>query len=256
MKTDINKLIDAETAGYIDTGVDNDDAMRIILVPRYRVEWEYRENAEPEPETEYFNTYLDAIADAEEPGDFNLVDKYYEPVKRVKIFFNKGHLDENEVQIDEEDVSFFDIEFNLIPKYIVNLIQGHDGEIYSVEYLNPSESIYELLNEVSDTINDDIIGEYDDFTIEIPFKGKYRDINIYKGDDLAGSIRLRIADHPYNPNNNVCEGKFISVEIFNNCKTHNCFNGSCSLQFSGSDSYEDIVDAINEKVKHIIKNEF
>jgi hypothetical protein len=74
--------------------------------------------------------------------------------------------------------------------------------------------------------------------------GKYSSLELNNGK----SIKLRIADHSYNPANNMYDSDFISVEICNENKTKGRFNGKWSIEFIGSNTYEDVLDGVIEEL--------
>jgi hypothetical protein len=250
------KLREAEATGYIDTGKTDDNGNRIVIVPKYTVSWYYADNTNPD--TSDYSSYDEAMKALEEAGDMDYMDEYFDPYNEARIFFDTGYIDEEgEVEITEEAVSMDDIDKEYVPDYIYDLIDRWSNDVIGNNSItNPSEKARNLESEVYSNINSDIIEEYKGLRIEVPFTSKYRHIDIYdKNDNLVDSIELRIADHPYNPANNdsnADSGKFISVEVFEKDKTDGRFNGKYSLQFSGSDSYNDIVEDVNERVKGII----
>lgn len=77
-------------------------------------------------------------------------------------------------------------------------------------------------------------------------KGKYSSLRIVdKEGDRIDRVQLRIADHTYNPRNNddaARGGRFISVEIANVNATKGKFRTSYSLQFDGTDTYDDVLE--------------
>jgi hypothetical protein len=254
-KEAIAQLKKDEEQKYIDTGKENENGQKIVLVPRYRVNWYYAENSNPE--IDFYSSYDEAIEAMNEPGSWDYVGKYFNPYNEVQIYFDKGHLDEDgDVEIDEEDVEIDEISNDLIPGYISDLIEwGYESTLDTREFTN-NEDARDLEFKVLTEINDDIIKEYEGLEIRSTSNRKYRDIDIYdKDDNLVDNIKLRVSDHSYNPANNdmdAREGKFISVEITNNDPTAHRFHGRYSLKFDSSNTYEEIVDAVNEKIMEII----
>lgn len=243
----------AQEVGYIDTGKVDDEERQIVLVPKYETNWDYAECSDPI--RGYFDDIDEALEDVEEPGDLDLTDEYYEPSKRLIISFDKGYIDEEgDVNITDENISYDEIDSDLIPDFIKSLVDDLNGLIAYNYFTAPSAKAAELLEEVSDNINDDIIDEYEGFKIESPFTGKYRDINISDSNDNAVHIKLRIADHPYNPANNDADehlGMFISVEIYEG-KSNVRFDNKYSLHFDSDSTYDEIVDAVNNRIIEII----
>jgi len=98
-----------------------------------------------------------------------------------------------------------------------------------------------LLSEVEDKLGNDLAAHLGCTYIG---NGKYSSLELNNGK----SIKLRIADHSYNPANNMYDSDFISVEICNENKTKGRFNGKWSIEFTGSNTYEDVLDGVIEEL--------
>jgi hypothetical protein len=80
--------------------------------------------------------------------------------------------------------------------------------------------------------------------------GKYGELRRNDGEDV---IVLRVADHAYNPRNNDGDKKFISVEICEVNATAVKYCGRNSMQYTGSDTYEQIYADVLERVEELFE---
>lgn len=113
-------------------------------------------------------------------------------------------------------------------------------------------------------LSQDVSGEYKIGDNSVRVKGrpsdngytaKYSNLFIYdKQENEIGYIELRMSDHSYNPSNNAGKSSdgFISVVIANKDQTKQRFSGSHNLYFDGGNSYEDIVEAVTERIQEIV----
>ncbi|MDR1883064.1 MAG: hypothetical protein LBR26_09850 [Prevotella sp.] len=252
----IDALRAAEKTGYIDTGKLDEEGRKIVLVPKYTVKWFYGED---NPDIDYFDSMDEAFEDLKHPGSFDEVSAYFVPYKEADVYFKVARLDEDgDVEETNDKLDFNDaLDKGFLPE-IFNGLRSKWGDTFldNRTFENPVESSRELLDEVYYNINNDIIDKYEGYRIGTIHTGKYRSLDIYdSNDNLVDVIQLRIADHPYNPANNDTDarsGKFISVEVFEKDPTRGRFNGRYSLQFNSNSEYDEIVEAVNERIREII----
>jgi hypothetical protein len=250
----VKALKAAEKRGYIDTGVDNDSGQRNVLVPAYTTTWFAKE--EDDGDSSYFYKYEDAMADLKRPGSFDSANKYYTPNKVLFLGFDVGILDENgDVEVESENVSVNDVDKTLIPDYVGALVDSN-AAIWYENFENSVANADALRKEVVDGLSESLIEEYKGLKIGLTSGLKYKRITLTdKEGNRVDSIGLRIADHPYNPKNNSVderEGKFISLEFFENDPNSGRFGGKNSLQFDSSNTYEEVVEEVNDRIKRII----
>lgn len=118
----------------------------------------------------------------------------------------------------------------------------------------------DLLWKTRNNLPQDVCGAYDiegqTLNLTTHGSGKYNTLWVSdEQENELGDIKLRIADHSYNPRNNQdVDLGFISVVIANQDETEDRFNGIHNLRYSGSDDYEDIVSAVKERIEEILSD--
>jgi len=267
LDTPESKIAFLKTISFIETGekkTDNDyepdDAeynQRKVFVPVYFNLWHYADNTDPDSES--FIDIDEAISDLPKPGRGE-PDKYFTPVKEMRLYLQEQLIDSKGDVADEGKIFSYK---DFIDKYKDNDFVkqfGIDDLITDNSFISRESTAETLLNEVYFGIDKDLIKQYEENGVKLNIstqkQGKYRTINVEneQGDEV-GSIKLRIADHSYNPANNDVDaqsGNFISVEIANKNETAGRFHGKFGIQFTGDDNYNDVIDAVNERVKEII----
>jgi len=244
----------------VDEDYDEDAAernQRLVAIPKYRVSWESDYNSQ---EIGFYDTLDEAIEEAKTNVDYQ--ERDLESSNRVSLYFDVAWIGmDNYIEEEvETKVSLYDLKY--YEKYnLPNEIEYLDEELY-IHYLSGSEdNSKELLSKVEDNLGDDISDEIEVDGYELKVQGrsgkKYSVIDIiYNKDDedfIIGSIKLRIADHAYNPRNNQIDTDFISVEIVNENLTAGRFGGIKSLEYDGDSDYDDIVNDVKERVLEIVE---
>lgn len=223
--------------------------------PVYAVQWHYADNSNPH--VEEFSDIDKAFEDMDEPGDYDVVDDYYKPYKDMRLYLKEVWIDNNNTVVEEgdtiyyEDFSYSNKNNSFVEEYGIN-----DDSLDTVFFEKPEESAADLEQDVFFGINKEIEGErtVDGVTVNIQSDGnsKYRTISVEDKDgNEVGSIQLRISDHTYNPSRNTKGSDFISVEI-NNRDRGRYSSGRYSLRFTGDDTFEEVADAVNERIDEII----
>ena len=255
-----NKIFIETGEKKIDENYEPDDAGRFqrkVLFLKYNNLWHYADNTDPD--SELFNKINEAITDLTKEGRGE-PDKDYSPIKETILLLQENWVDIDNNVIEEGDmISYSDFAYSNPENDFVKEF-GLENSIAFKSFDTRESTADELLNKVYFDIDKDIIKEYEENGVKLKIStqktGKYRSINIENenGDEI-GSIKLRIADHSYNPQNNDIDaqsGNFISVEIANKNETEGRFHGKYGIQFTGDSEYNDVIDAVNERIKEII----
>jgi len=244
----------------VDENYDEDDVernQRLVAIPKYSVSWESESSSE---HIGYYDSVDEAIKEAD--TNTNNQERDLQSFNRVSLYFDVVWVGmDNYIQEEVEAlVSLYDLEnhekYNL-PDEIKNL----DEELYTHDLSGSEDNAKELLSKVEDNLGDDISDEIEVEGYILKVEGhsgrKYSSINIiYNKDDEdfeIGSIKLRIADHAYNPRNNQIDSDFISVEVANENLTAERFHGIKSLQYDGDSDYDDIVSDVAERILEIVE---
>lgn len=248
-KTRIDDFYEKEDAGYL---------QKLVYSPRFTVIWNY---SELNSETEWFNNFKEAVEDLNRPGDITYVSDSFETYKELRVHLQEIWLDGNNDVVEEgEIIPYCDYYNSEDPKPNLNFISiiGTPYSSILTKFFNsPEHSAENLEMDVYWGINKAIEGERNVFGVECRLKvnksEKYRDIEVSdKKDNHITKIRLRIADHTYNPSRASEDENFISIEIHNRPKGR-YKEGLKALSFNGEDSFENVVDAVNERINDIIE---
>lgn len=219
-----------------------------VLVPTYRIH-----NGQEDGTWE--DSIDEAIAEAKSKSpETRFSDTFY----FVELYFKKGWAQEDNYLVDEKDMELLPLHEALALLPIDFPIKSEF--VYQVDLGKSEDGAIELLEEVTQKLGRDILSEHEGLTIRVPHwkdtYNKYRQIVVEKDDEEVGTIKLRIADHSYNPRNNNVDFSgnegFISVEIANTDPTADRFHGQHSLQYDGTATYDQILDDVNERIKEII----
>jgi hypothetical protein len=238
------------------TKVEYDETYRLAYKPIYVNNWYYADNTNPITET--FETIDEALDDLYNAGDYFEVDDYYEPYKEVRFLLKEVWLDEdgNEYE-DGDELSYEDFVYDNENHTFVKEYGKDDSQLGIEVFEKPEESASDLEQYVYTNIGEGIEREINingkKYIIEHSSAGKYS--NIYVQDDQLnriGNIQLRISNHTYNPSRNTHGNNFISVEI-NNRDKGRYKPGKHQLRFSGDNTFEEVVDAVNERIEEIIE---
>jgi DNA repair protein RadC len=241
----------------VDDNYEPDDAeynQRRVFIPIFVNQWDYYPNTDPDSET--FSSVDKATEDLLAPGDYSEVQKGYTPTKTTSLILKEAWIDSDNNIVDEgKNIGYEDFAYENKNNPFVKQF-GLDQIIDSKSFDDREKTANILESDVYSDIHKDLDKKYNGLNINIPSRGKYRTISVEntKGDEV-GSIQLRIADHSYNPSNNndsARSGNFISVEIANKNETAKRFNGKHGLQFNGENTYDEIVGAVNDRIKEII----
>lgn len=242
----------------IDKDYDIEDAeyeQRKVYVPIFVNKWDYAENTDPD--IEKFYTLDEALKDLNIKGDMSEVNAYYTPTKETSVELKEVWLDRdgNEVEESDKNISYYDWAYENKNNQFVKEF-GTEGSIEIKTFDGRESTARELESKVYFDLNKSIIKEYNGLKIKSNQSGKYRTIAVEnsKGEEI-GSIKLRIADHSYNPRNNDIDsqsGNFISIEIANKNETEGRFNGSYGIQFDGENTFSEVVESVNKRIIEII----
>jgi 8-oxo-dGTP pyrophosphatase MutT (NUDIX family)/GNAT superfamily N-acetyltransferase len=233
---------------------------RKVLKPIYYVTWDYDGSSGSNADRK-FKSIKQAFDYTKTPDTF--VNAYSSHHFIIDLYFNEIWIDENGYEVEEtkEFYSWGDVLYNLESEAINELKKqiGDETVIYFKDYGARENKARELLSDVYIGIKNDAIKEYRGYSIEFPeYVNKYNNLWIYdKQKNQVLSIQLRISDHSYNPRNNDTDaqsGKFISVEIANTNETRGKFGGNYSLHFDEDNTYDEVIEAVNERIKEIIEN--
>jgi len=244
----------------IDNDFDKDDPeynQYKALKPFFINEWYYADNTDPVTET--FTNIEDALKDLRIPGNDLDLDGNYEPYKIIRLGVEEVWLDSdgNEVY-DGDKISYDEWAYDNRDNEFVKKF-GVESFIKDYSFDSLEKNAQELESKVYSNIHIDLINEYESngnkLNIKTPSSGKYRRIIVEneKGEDV-GEIKLRISDHAYNPANNNFENDIVSIEIANENKTAKKFNGLYGLRFNGENTYNEVVELVNDRIKEIIDN--
>jgi predicted GNAT family acetyltransferase/8-oxo-dGTP pyrophosphatase MutT (NUDIX family) len=272
------KLKDVESSGgYIltdETIIDDDYGTDDVRYQRtkaykvsYRVAWMDNDTSR-NPDERTFTSIDSAFNDAQMPGDWwnASVDHFKEIVPLYQVVWLDRDNDEYE-QTDEvlNGDEFYDTKEGKVFLDGFGFSDMHGKvTVYSKDFGNREESSIELLYTTRSLLGADLEQDFlanggERYRIEHHGgKTKYSSLWVVgKDDEVIHDIQLRIADHTYNPRNNdasALAGNFISVEIANVNPTKDRFNTAYSLQFDGEDTYEDVLDRVQERLREILSN--
>lgn len=264
-----------ENGGYIktdETKIDNDYEVGdpdYILAKAYKVEYKVRWNdneTNSNPDDEIFDTIDAAYKDAQEEGDW--WNGNQDHFKRIEPIYKEVWLNSHDVEVEEEESMNGDgfSETDDGAKFINSLEFGkwdNKSEVYIKDFGSRDSNSRELQSEAYQNLGADLETTFKAdngqiYNVKHTGNGKYSKLLILdKNDDEIDNIQLRIADHTYNPANNndsARDGKFISVEIANENKTKDKFRTSYSLRFDGTDTYEDVLDKVKERLNEILES--
>jgi len=257
-KTETNYLLTGKTR--IDKDYDPEDAeyqQREVLIPSYVVH-------EDDSNGVQFDNVDDAWDELNDPPYLDNMKIYEDNSKYLRLDFKIGWIDGDNYLIDEEkellgdEIRNYDDVLAKSP-FDAKTLYG-DNIIESVSFGKREDGAEDLLSKAQSDLGLNIIKKYEGMDIEVHgwrrFANKYSTIEVSKGDEHIGSIKLRIADHTYNPaNNNMQYGRyedFISVEIANFNATEKRWHGGKSLKYNKDSDYDTILEDVNERIKEII----
>lgn len=258
----LDKISDAisflKNTDYIETGEtkeEDGEVLKKAYKPIYTVGWYWADNTDPQ--TEDFENIDDAFDDAQEAGDYDRVDDYYEPYKEVSVNFREVWLDENgDIYEEGEKIYYDDFASDNPSSYLVKLMGKYSEPLDIVSFEKPEESAdeleYDVYNGINKKIEGDIIVDGVPLSVSVGRASKYRDIIVYdKENNEVGRIVLRISNHTYNPSRNTKGNDFISVEI-NNRDRGRYYPGMRQLRFTGDNTFEEVVEAVKNRMEEII----
>jgi hypothetical protein len=252
----------------IDNDFENDDVEHKrtkAYKVEYSVDWQDLESSS-NPDSKSFDAIDDAYDYAQRAGDWVSGNVDHENTIRPifkEIWLNSDGTEYEETGNKLNGEAFSETEIG--SKFIGSIpfgIFGSKADIYNKYFGKRDDNSRELENEVWSNLGADLEGKVEkdgkEYTIRHSGKGKYSDLIIEDADgEEVDRIQLRIADHTYNPRNNdnsAREGKFISVEIANVNATAKKFNTAFSMRFDGTDTYEKVLEDVQERVNEIIDN--
>jgi hypothetical protein len=268
------KLIE-NNGGYIRTGEkiidDNydDDDVESEREKAYRVSYNVNwvnVNESEEPIKETFNKIDDAIKDANIPGDYD--SKYGSYLKTIEPVYTEVWLNKDGSVYDEgKEINGDELSYTRAGKEFIDTIGFGKfdslSEIYAKDFGKRETSSEELLSEVISKLPTELVSLFNKenkngFTIEHSGGNKYSYVKLFdKNGNEVDELQLRISDHRYNPSNNddaAKSGKFISVEIANVNETKDKFNTNYSIEYSGENKYEDVLNGVLSRVNEIFSN--
>ena len=216
--------------------------------PTYSITW-YNQDEDIQEYSE--DSIDDAYFESQSPDEYS--GAYTDHSKRIEVFFKKLTLDEYGDFIEEEQISAEELFYNTKNSQIEAF--KDTGIVYVKDYGSREGNARELENEVYWNLGKDIISDHNGLKIRGVSGRKYSNISIENSEgDEIGVINLRIANHAYNPRNNLLDENtdFISVEIANVNETEGKFVGEKSLQYDDEASYDQILKDVNERITEII----
>jgi hypothetical protein len=255
------KLIEIESHPFFTGRTKDDDGnlLREKVQVSYVLKWDSPSN-QGNPNVEQYSSLFEAYKWAQEPGDFyNAWDGHF---NEILLYVQSIWVDADGDEIEEDDPQpFTDLKQDDPIRMILGNVQIDQDEpaIYRRDFAAREQSADELLTHVIRNIQNDIIKEIDvdnqKLKIVVPKVSKYTSISIRnEQDETIDTIELRIADHTYNPSNNQSGINFISVEIANVNPTEGRWNTRYSIGFNGSSNYQDVVDAVNDRIIEIVED--
>lgn len=219
-----------------------------FFIPTYRILWSDSETcSDPDNEGDY-DTLEEAIEAAKTPGEYwNANNEHY---NRVVL-----HLQEVVYEIwgDEETDGDWNETGRNMAAGSFDFETSIDDELFFQSHKARETDSTELRYETIDSLGNDLVKHFDNLTYSGSSKYSTLFINDEDGEE-EGTINLRIADHSYNPANNVGCDNFISVEIANVNPTKGRYNGKYGIQFDGSNTYDEVLEAVIERVEDILSN--
>lgn len=271
----------------VDDSFEADDAeyeQRLVLIPCYENTVEYAECTDPYRQE--FATLQKALEEGSKGSLVDFSDSSYEEMfEEVRLFFEETWVDRNgDIMEEGKKINFCEAlsEYGNILKYLEKEFPDGKIEIFSFKRGPKMDKV--LLDDVQRRVAQEIIKEYDydgmllKISLASDARRKYHTVDVWAPiteevydhivssicpsrvdyDDLAdkyyrllGSIKLRVADHSYNPANNGA-GKFISLTISDNDPTYRKFEGKFNLRYGSSDTSEKILREMNDRIKEII----
>lgn len=212
----------------------------VTYTPVYRTKWSDCDTSS-DPDIDDYDTLEEAIESCKEPGDYwnKHSDHYYV----VQLYLQPMEGDDEDGYYEDGDI----ISYAEVINYDVE-------DLYYHHHGSREDDSNELLIEASFNLGSDIEQAFKNVE-HVGGHSKYTRFDVYNdaGDEVA-SIKLRIADHTYNPANNVGEDHFISVEIANKNETLGKYSTNYSIQFNGDNTYDDVFEAVKLRVQEIIDN--
>lgn len=251
---------------YIETGetkVKNGKLLQRVYVPIYVNDWYNEEDSDPNSED--FDNVDDALQDLYVRGRESS-SAYYEPYKETIFNLDPAWVDSagHIIEDDGDRITYEDFAWdNPNNEFVAMFGYRNNEQIIGIKSFKSREAgSRELEGDVYMGIGNDIIKKFEVDGKELHVmrngRGKYTSINVTDSEgNEVGSIGLRIANHAYNPQNNSEEernGDFISVEIANKNETAGRFGGKLSMQFDDSNSYEEVISAVNKRIEEIVSS--
>lgn len=233
---------------------------------QYNVRWNDMETSS-NPDVETFDTIDEAYDDAQKEGEW--WNGNQEHLKTIEPVFKEVWLNSDGSIYEETDNVLNSEEFENTKegqsfKKEMNLSKYQElSTIYNKGFGTRDDNARKLESEVYQNLGANLETSFkadngETYEIKHGKKGKYSTLNIIdKNGDEIDAIKLRIADHTYNPANNDSDaksGKFISVEISNANPTKDRFNTRYSLGFDGENSYDQVLESVKERLNEILEN--
>jgi hypothetical protein len=255
-----NRIALLRNTEYIETGetrIDKDynpdNPEYKVYVPVFINEWWYADNTNPE--TEEFDTLDEALDDLSVKGDYDYVNDYFTPIKLSRLYIKEVWIDANGEIVEEgrtehySDWAYDNKENTFVKEF------GNDNEIDSKNFSATNDFYNEVVYDkylISDKIIDMNGNTFRVLRSDI---GKYSNIHILedKSGNEVGNIKLRVADHTYNPARNEDGDNFISVEISNR-EQGRYRPGKHQLSFGNEDTVEDVRKALLERIEEIVSD--
>ncbi|MDR0766440.1 MAG: hypothetical protein LBF09_05865, partial [Odoribacteraceae bacterium] len=255
------KIAALRSTPFVETGETREDdyynegdperEQRRVLIPAYENRWHYAESTDPKVKT--FDSLDEAMEDLSRKGDYSEADDWYTPSKDTRVYFREVWIDRDGNEVDDtgEVVSFEDWQSDNSNHPLARVL-GDDGVVDGRSFDATSDTRREV--EYGDKAIPDSVTTADGTTYGVSRlgTGKYTWLVVSDATgDEVGRIRLRVADHTYNPSRNEEGDNFISVEIANTGRGR-YQPGEHRLSFGNENSIDDIRDGIGQRVTEIV----